>query len=133
MEGYKPILCGVANEDWVKRSHAKEGDQLSKFMRDAQLADPFYNKFAEAPQTYIRSTNRLDYILVDPALTHAIKRIGYLESAEANFSDHVMSYVDFDENLLFKGLINRPTELHSRQFMVEQTDKKLVFTCIART
>ena len=133
LEGYRPILCWDANEDWVKRSHPNEGDQLTNFMRDAQLADPFYNKFGYAPRTYVRSNNRLDYILVDPALTYSIKRIGYMENSEANFSDHALAYIDFDEKMLFRGLVNRPTEIHSRQFMVEQTDKKLVFTTVART
>ena len=133
LEGYRPILLWDANEDWVKRSHKHEGEQLVKFMQDAQLADPFYNKFGFAPRTYVRSQNRLDYILVDPALTHAIQRIGYLGNTEANGSDHAMAYVDFDEKLLFKGLINRPTEIHSREFMVEQDDKKLRFTTIVRT
>lgn len=133
LEGYRPILCWDANEDWVKRSHPNEGEQLTNFMRDAQLADPFYNKFGYAPRTYVRSNNRLDYILVDPALTYSIKRIGYMENSEANFSDHALAYIDFDEKMLFRGLVNRPTEIHSRQFMVEQTDKKLVFTTVART
>jgi hypothetical protein len=44
-----------------------------------------------------------------------------------------MVYVDFDEKLLFKGLINRPTDLFAREILLEQSDKKLHFTTLART
>jgi hypothetical protein len=44
-----------------------------------------------------------------------------------------MVYVDFDEKLLFKGLINRPTDLFARELLLEQIDKKLRFTTLART
>lgn len=48
-------------------------------------------------------------------------------------SDHTMAYIDFDEKLLFRGIINRPTEIHSREFMICQDNKKLSFTTLART
>ena len=102
-------------------------------MQQTQLVDPYYMKFNKAPRTYIRGTSRLDYILVDPALVPAIKRIGYMGSTEGNRSDHTMAFVDFDEKILFKGLINRPTEIHSREFMICQDDKKLKFTTLSRT
>eukprot|EP00956_Cyclotella_meneghiniana_P044565 scaffold323242_cov103-Cyclotella_meneghiniana.AAC.1 len=86
-----------------------------------------------APRTFNDSNNRLDYIMVDPALEGAIKNIGYLGSLEGNFLDHVMAYVDFDEKKLFNGLINRPTVISSREFLLEQDDKKLKFTTAART
>jgi hypothetical protein len=41
-----------------------------------------------------------------------------------------MVYVDFDEKLLFKGLINRPTDLFAREILLEQSDKKLRFTTL---
>ncbi|KAL3777849.1 hypothetical protein ACHAWO_012168 [Cyclotella atomus] len=132
-QGYRPIVMMDANEDWVAESHKQQGNKLKRFMQQAQLADPFFLKFNKAPRTYVRGRHRLDYILVDPALLPAIRSIGYLGSMEANMSDHTMAYIDFDEKLLFKGLINRPTEIHSREFMICQDDKKLKFTTLART
>ena len=132
-QGYRPILMWDANEDWVKQSHKEQGNHLKRFMSQANLTDPFFNKFQYAPRTFIDSNNRLDYIMVDPALESAIKNIGYLGSLEGNFSDHVMAYVDFDEKKLFNGLLNRPTEISSREFLLEQDDKKLKFTTAART
>lgn len=132
-QGYRPIVMMDANEDWVAESHKQQGNKLKKFMQHSQLVDPFFLKFNQAPRTYVRGKHRLDYILVDPALLPAIRSIGYLGSTEANISDHTMAYIDFDEKLLFKGLINRPTEIHSREFMICQDDKKLKFTTLART
>jgi hypothetical protein len=122
-----------ANEDWVAESHKQQGNKLKKFMQHSQLADPFFLKFNQAPRTYVQGKHRLNYILVDPALLPAIRNIGYLGSMEANISDHTMAYIDFDKKLLFEGLINRPTEIYSREFMICQDDKKLKFTTLART
>ena len=132
-KGYRPILMLDANEDWVRKSHQHQGDRLYDFMVAAQLIDPYYEKFKTAPRTFVNGPNRLDYILVDPALSHAIKHVGYIASYEGNMSDHTMAYVDFDEQALFKGIINRPTEIHCREFVIEQTDKKLLFTTMGRT
>ena len=57
----------------------------------------------------------------------AIERIRYLGSHEGAFSDHVYAYVDFTEAKLIHGLISRPVPVHSREFMLSQTDKKLAF------
>jgi hypothetical protein len=43
-----------------------------------------------------------------------------------------MCYINFDAKRLFRGIVNRPTEIHSREFIIEQTDKTLPFTCILR-
>ena len=64
---------------------------------------------------------------MDPVLVGAIANIGYLATHEEAILDHVYAYVDFYEKLLFKGVINRPVELHSREFMIKQTDKKAAF------
>jgi len=45
---------------------------------------------------------------MDPALTHAITRIGYLGTHAGVHSDYVMVVMDVDEALLFHGLLNRP-------------------------
>jgi endonuclease/exonuclease/phosphatase family metal-dependent hydrolase len=133
LEGFRPVLMMDANEDWVARSHPREKDALMKFMRDAQLIDPFFEKFKVAPRTYVEGRHRLDYILIDPALSDAVQRVGYLGNHDGNKSDHTMAFIDFNAKRLFRGIIHRPTEIHSREFMIEQDDKKLIFTCIART
>eukprot|EP00956_Cyclotella_meneghiniana_P000053 scaffold113_cov50-Cyclotella_meneghiniana.AAC.2 len=130
-KGFRPILMMDANEDWVKKSHP--GNKLEEFMNDTQLIDPFYEAFKTSPRTYVNGSNRLDYILIDAGLQQAIRRQGYLGNLDANMSDHTMCYIDFDEKALFRGLINRPSEIHAREFLIEQDDKKLKFTTTART
>lgn len=130
--GFRPIIAMDANEDWVMNSHSNDREKLKKFIERNQLSDPYFEKFKEVPRTYTRGPWRLDYIFIDNALRGAIKRVGYLGSHDGNFSDHTLAYIDFHSNTLFRGLVNRPVEIHSREFMIEQTDKMLAFTCILR-
>ncbi len=67
-QGFRPIVMMDANEDWVNESHKQQGNKLKRFMQQTQLVDPYYIKFGQNPRTCVSSTNRLDYILVDPAL-----------------------------------------------------------------
>ena len=131
-EGYRPIIAMDANEDWVNNSHPNEKERLRKFLERNQLIDPFYEKFKTSPRTYERGPSRLDYIFIDPALKDTVRRVGYLGSQEGNMSDHTMCYVDFDSKTLFRGILNRPVDLPSREFLLTQADKTLKFTCILR-
>ena len=120
-DGFRPVVMMDANGDL---NHHKEADgDLRRFVSEAHLVDHFHEKFPAPIRTYIYGTKRLDYIFVDPSLTQAISRIGYLGTHEGAFSDHTMAYVDFHSNLLFKGIIHRPMELHAREFRIEQRDK----------
>ena len=125
LEGYKPILMMDANGD---DNYEDDIDQdLKQFIEDAHLVDHFHEKFPEPSRTYTRGKKRLDRILFDSALVGAIERIGYLGTHEGQFSDHVYAYVDFNEKKLFRGEINRPVDLYSREFLIEQTDKMVAF------
>lgn len=108
-----------ANGDY-KRGNDK---QLEAFLNQAGLTDPFFKKIGINPPTYQFGKSQIDYIFVDPGLTHAITHIGYLGIHEGVTSDHVMAYVDFDEDRLFAGLVNRPPPFHSREILIEQEDK----------
>ena len=112
-------------------NYDKEIDHdLWKFIEDAHLVDHFHEKIPEPTQTYTRGKKRLDMILFDPALVEAIECIRYLGTYEGQFSDHVYVYVDFNEKRLFRGTINRPVDIHSREFLVEQTDKTVTFQTV---
>ena len=37
------------------------------------------------------------------------------------------TYADFDEKQLFRGTINRLLDIHSQEFIIEQTDKTVAF------
>ncbi|KAL7533908.1 hypothetical protein ACHAXR_007538, partial [Thalassiosira sp. AJA248-18] len=98
--GFRPILMMDANGDYMS---AKDPDKnLAAFIKEAGLVDHYHNQFPGPIRTYIYGTKRLDYILVDPGLVGAIKAIGYLATHEGTLSDHVMAYVDFHEDELFK-------------------------------
>lgn len=70
-EGFRPIICMDANEDWSSRT----GTQSAEFIRDAGLSDPLCDRFYQdgvTPTTYARGSQRIDYILFDEALVPAI-------------------------------------------------------------
>jgi hypothetical protein len=117
--GYRPILMMDANGDYVHGTDKK----LSTFLTQTGLCDPYQERFPDPTRTYIYGLSRIDYIFMDRALTHSIRRIGYLASQEGAASDHVMAFVDMDQKSLFAGLINRPPPVHSREILIEQEDK----------
>jgi hypothetical protein len=125
--GYRPILCMDANEDW---SDARTGKSLKKFMNELKLVDPLYDRFdgkGLVESTYSRGRRRIDFLLFDAALAPAVKRIGTLGLHHAIVSDHVMVYADIDEKELFQGRINRPVRVPTREFILAQEDKCKMF------
>ena len=127
-EGLRPILMMDANGDYM----AGTDKELREFIITNGLADPFYDRFQSSPPTFIHGTKRIDYILIDPSLTGAIKRIGYLGTHKGIFSDHVMAVMDMDERTLFAGLLNRPPPKHSREILIAQDDKVHAFLHTAK-
>jgi hypothetical protein len=76
--GFRPIVCMDANEDW---SNERSGRELKKFMQEAALVDPLFDRFNNeglTQSTYSRGKQRIDFMFFDPALQTAIKRIGTL-------------------------------------------------------
>jgi hypothetical protein len=74
--------------------------ELRKFIETTNLADMFYIKFKESPQTYMSGTKQLDYILIDPGLIPAVESIGYLGTHKSSNTNHVYTFMDLnDKNL----------------------------------
>ena len=121
-KGFRPILMMDANGDY-------RGDDkhFASFLNDAGLDDPFFDKFQISPPTYIRGSRRIDFIFIDPALASSLVRIGHLGTHDGVMSDHAMILADFDERQLFAGVLNRPPPRHSREILIEQTDKIQAF------
>jgi hypothetical protein len=117
--GYCPILMIDANGDYTQGHDVK----LATFLTRTHLSDPYRDHYPNPIRTYIRGSSRIDYIFMDRALTHSIINIGYLASHEGAESDHVLAYVDMNQQSMFGGLINRPPPAHSREILIEQEDK----------
>lgn len=122
-EGLRPIVMMDANGDY---QHGSD-NELTAFIDNAGLCDPFYEKFKITTPTYAHGAKRLDYIFTDPALMGAITRIGYLGTHDGIPSDHVMAVMDMDERTLFAGILNRPPPRHSREILIAQDDKVQAF------
>jgi hypothetical protein len=115
-----------ANGDY--RAQRSPDISLANFITNSHLIDPFYDKFNSCPRTYLYGSKRIDYILIDPALSLSIRSVGYLGTHMGADSDHCMAFIDFDERQLFNGIINRPVPHHSREILIAQTDKVQEFT-----
>ena len=124
-EGYRPLVMMDMNGDYILETGEDKG--LREFVERTELVDVYRERFPGRISTYVNGTKRLDYILMDPALEEAVHHIGYLGTYEGAFLDHVYAYVDFDEGRLFRGKINWPVDVHSRESMLEQIDKKEAF------
>ena len=48
-------------------------------------------------------------------------------SMRNSLSDHMYAFVNFNEKRLFRGTINHQVDIHSQEFLIEQTDKTVAF------
>lgn len=119
--GFRPILMMDANGDY--KTDKATDKELAQFLIDANLIDPFFDKFSLSPPTYAYGKRRIDYIFTDPTCAPAMLRTGYLGSHQGAFSDHSLAFMDLDEKKLFGGVLNRPVHFHSREITLEQDDK----------
>ena len=93
------------NDDWLQ-TNSKE---FTAFIKEMHLVNPYYERFKTlglAGTTYAQGSQRIDFVLVDSMILPAIKCIGTLGLHEGIISDHIMLYMDCDEQLLFGGIIN---------------------------
>ena len=123
-QGYRPILMMDANEDWTKIG------SFRSFVEEMGLVDPLYEKFKDdgiTATTYARGSRRIDFHLHDRALQPYVRNVGTLPLHAGILSDHVMLYVDYDEDGLFGGIINRPVMSPAREFVIEHADKAETF------
>ena len=105
-KGYRPILLIDANSDYV---HGKD-TTLGSFLLNTGLQDPFLSCYKDPIHTYLRGSNRIDYIFMDGALTpQSVQRISYLGTHDGAISDHVLAYVDMDHPQMFAGTITQAT------------------------
>ena len=105
-EGYCPILMLDANRDI---HHPQTPDvEMQKFIQRTSLTDAYNKNFHGSPHTHMWGTKRLHYILVDPGLTQAIERIGYLGTHKGAETDHVYAYMDLNDKIANQGTLHRP-------------------------
>jgi hypothetical protein len=85
--GFRPIIMLDANGDW---GHPTSPDKdFRQFLIDADLVDIYHERHGDSPRTYLWGQKRLDYILIDRGIVHAVRGVGYLGTHEGADSDHV--------------------------------------------
>ena len=88
--------------------------------------DPFYDKSRISPRTYLWEKKRIDLALVDMSSVPAIHTIGYSGTHKGTDSDHVVGYIDWDQQMISQGPVNRPIRMQGRPIRIKQTDKNEV-------
>eukprot|EP00957_Ditylum_brightwellii_P108712 8292384-Ditylum_brightwellii.AAC.1 len=70
-----------------------------RLSKQCDLVDVFTHLHPDEtpPHTYQRGGNRIDYILITPALIPALRSTGFLPFNIPFMSDHGSAYADFDE------------------------------------
>ena len=114
---FYPILMMDAHDDELN-STAKT---FQSFLEWVQLIDHLHKKFKDEGLTtsiYSRGSRRIDYIFVDATMEPVIKRLGSLGLHEGIVSDHTMLYIDCNEELLFKGVLDRPVLNPAQEFVL---------------
>ncbi len=101
--------------------------ELCKFIETTNLADMFYIKFKESPQTYMWGTTQLDYILIDPGLIPAVESIGYLGTHKGFNTNHVYAFMDLNDKISHQGIVHCQITTKSREFTLTQSDKVKAF------
>jgi hypothetical protein len=66
---------------------------------------------------------KIDLALVDISSVSTACRIGYLGTHERTDSDHVVGYIDLDQQMFSQGLLNRPTQMQGQPIRIKQPDK----------
>eukprot|EP00957_Ditylum_brightwellii_P205435 15343879-Ditylum_brightwellii.AAC.1 len=96
-----------------------EGTDLHSFLFENELVDAFCHLHLDAtpPNTYQCSENCLDYIFITPALTPALKAVGFLPFNVPFLTDHGSLYANFDEDTLFWGNFINPLDQNQRKLV----------------
>ena len=91
------ILVGDFNEPMTERS------STARIASNHGLVDILFQKNSHLPEpkTYVRGSTRIDYALLTPDLTEAVKRCGYEPFQKRIKSDHRGLFIDFDTTKLF--------------------------------
>ena len=94
-EGDAIILCGDFNETMSERNSG-----IAELAANCGLIDIFSLRLGDdsKPSTYQRGKRRLDYVLMSPHLTPAVKAAGYDPFGFRIVSDHRGYFIDFDTN-----------------------------------
>ena len=103
--------------------------QMADFLNAHGLLDLIaVSNEGEAPGTYIRSGNRLDYILGTEHIQQAILKSGSLASHDGvSYSDHTLQFIDFDTKMLFDVEATVPFATYEREFRMKDHRKREKF------
>jgi hypothetical protein len=119
--GFRPILMIDATDEWLDKGRK----EFQLFVDRMNLIEPLHQKYGNngmVSTAYFRGKRRIDFILVDAIIVPEIKRLGTLELHKENVLDHVILYMDCNENQLFSGIINRPVLNPSWEFAIGHAD-----------
>jgi hypothetical protein len=106
------ILVGDFNEPMNERS------SMSRIAAKQGLVDILFQRNSQSPEpnTYARGSTRIDYALISPDLTDAVKACGYEPFHQRVKSDHRGMFLDFDTQKLFGNDTQKLAPMALRDF-----------------
>ena len=81
----------------------------------------------EAPKTYLRGKNRIDYMFVTPGIIPYLCRSGNLGIQDCIPSDHVGFWLEFDGTELFRGATENLGTIQQKPFTMRNTEQLKTF------
>jgi hypothetical protein len=113
----KPLVINI-NLDTNERMGDK-ADGLQRLTAELGLTDIHGNQLRaqNAPSTYTRGSQQIDYGLVCPRLLPYIIRCGFGEFHDCPVTDHRWGYIDLDLSRDFGGIVTAIENLSGRALM----------------
>jgi hypothetical protein len=129
-KGHRIVLSGDFNE------HIHDNNSfLQEVSIQCKIIDIWKQKFPQIaePNTYIRGTCRIDYILISRETSHAVVAVGYEPFHYTLPTDHRGVFIDFDTDKLFGDAHNPLPAAHLRKLQSKYTEGRKTYITEAHT
>eukprot|EP00957_Ditylum_brightwellii_P173743 13228114-Ditylum_brightwellii.AAC.1 len=103
-----------------------EGADIRHLCTNLDLVDVHHHLHGEidAPSTYQRGKNQLDFLFISSGILPALLTAGFLPFNIPFVSDHCTIFANFDTDMLFNGSINNPLNIARRGVTSDNPKRK---------
>jgi hypothetical protein len=129
-KGHRIVLSGDFNQ------HINDNNSfLQEVSLQCKLIDIWKQKFPHLtePNTYIRGTRRIDYVLISEELSHAVAAVGYETFHFTIPTDHRGIYIDFYTTKRFGTDHNPLPAAHLRKLQSKYIEGRKTYIAAAHT
>ena len=98
-------------------------NELTRLLAKTGLVDVIAHRHEGLPRTYLRGTQRIDFIFLSPALLPIVRKCGHLGIQDGIPSDHSALWIELDGVKLFRGATPSLASPLSKPFSMQETKK----------